>query len=328
MNTNTTNSTQPDHTIHTLTNELLEDLFNPSITTLDLCKLHALTLLELAAILESQTYTQAVESSHRINTARRDPPQRRQHAAHRQFQPQEVPPADTADARSPNPIPEPTGPIPQAADITVCTPIKEAIQRIPLGEMGEVSHNDAEGHHSAPNTLSTIPSDDQQDIIEYDTQIMTNITVSETINAPAHRVFAIASDIPNAAGTITGIESIETLSEAPPAPNNNGVVGKGYAWRETRIMFGKKATEDMTIIDWSPPQSYTVEAHSHGSHYVTDISVEQLDEHSSRISMSFSATPQTFTAKIMMKIFALMTKKLTQCLADDLRDIKVAAEAN
>lgn len=70
MNTNTTNSTQPDHTIHTLTNELLEDLFNPSITTLDLCKLHALTLLELAAILESQTYTQAVESSHRINTAR------------------------------------------------------------------------------------------------------------------------------------------------------------------------------------------------------------------------------------------------------------------
>ncbi|CAN0582675.1 unnamed protein product, partial [Laminaria digitata] len=35
------------------------------------------------------------------------------------------------------------------------------------------------------------------------------ITVSETINAPLDRVFAIASDIPNCAGFLRGIETIE-----------------------------------------------------------------------------------------------------------------------
>jgi len=55
-----------------------------------------------------------------------------------------------------------------------------------------------------------------------------NITVSETINAPIDRVFATAADIPNCATFIEGIETIETLAEAPPAENNLGIVGKGY----------------------------------------------------------------------------------------------------
>ncbi len=61
MNTNTNTQNESDRTIHTLTNELLEDLFNPSITTLDLCQIHRLTLPELAAILESESFTLAVD---------------------------------------------------------------------------------------------------------------------------------------------------------------------------------------------------------------------------------------------------------------------------
>jgi len=153
-----------------------------------------------------------------------------------------------------------------------------------------------------------------------------NITVSETINAPLDRVFAVASDIPNCASFIQGIETIDTLTEAPPAENNLGPVGKGYAWREVRIMFGKKATEDMTITEWTPPTAYTVEARSHGSHYLSNFTFEQFDDQSTRITMAFNATPETFMAKVMMKAFAFMTKKLTQCLVDDLRDIKTTAE--
>lgn len=156
---------------------------------------------------------------------------------------------------------------------------------------------------------------------------MMNITVSETVNAPIERVFATAADIPNCATFIAGIETIETLAEAPPAPDNIGPVGKGYTWRETRIMFGKKATEDMSITEWAPPNAYTVEARSHGSHYVSHFTFEQTDDQSTLITMSFNATPETFLAKVMMKVFAAMTKKLTKCLVDDLRDIKTAAEA-
>ncbi|MAO23449.1 MAG: hypothetical protein CMJ25_22085 [Phycisphaerae bacterium] len=155
-----------------------------------------------------------------------------------------------------------------------------------------------------------------------------NITVSETINAPIGRVFATASDIPNAASFIKGIEMVETLSEAPPADDNLGLVGLGYTWRETRIMFGRKATEDMAISRWAPPNAYTVEARSHGSHSLSEIPFEPIDEQTTRISMSFNATPETITAKIMMKVFVAMTKKLTECLVEDLRNIKESAEAD
>jgi len=156
---------------------------------------------------------------------------------------------------------------------------------------------------------------------------MKPIIVSETINAPIERVFQIASSIPDAAETIEGITGIETLAEAPPAPNNNGVVGLGYAWRETRIMFGKEATEDMTITAWNPPESYVVEARSHGCHYLSTISCDRVDDQTTLITMDFGATPETFGAKVMMVLFSFMTKKLTQCLADDFRDIKAKAES-
>lgn len=155
---------------------------------------------------------------------------------------------------------------------------------------------------------------------------MSTISVTETINAPRERVFAIASDIPNAAGFVRGIEKIEVLSEAPPSPDNLGPVGKGFAWRETRVMFGKKATETMSITGWNPPVAYTAEAHSHGAHYLSLFTFTETEPGVTRVTMSFSATPETFMARVMMKIFSAMTKHLVKCLANDLRDIKAAAE--
>ena len=56
---NTQEKTDTTKSIHTITNALLEDLFNPSISTLDLCNLHDISLPELAATLESETFKQA-----------------------------------------------------------------------------------------------------------------------------------------------------------------------------------------------------------------------------------------------------------------------------
>ncbi len=66
----TDNTAQTTESISTITNALMEDLFNPSITTLDLCNLHGLSLHELATALESETFKQAAESFQRINAAR------------------------------------------------------------------------------------------------------------------------------------------------------------------------------------------------------------------------------------------------------------------
>jgi len=156
---------------------------------------------------------------------------------------------------------------------------------------------------------------------------MATITVTETINAPIDRVFAAATDIANAAENISGIDAIEVLSPAPDAPSNLGQVGLGFTWRETRTMFGKKATEDMSITEWTPPTGYVVEARSHGCHYRTPFTLEDLGGGETKITMTFTGTPETFMAKVMMAAFAFMTKTMTKCIAADLADIKRICEA-
>lgn len=69
-NTHENEITNQTESIATITNALLEDLFNPSISTLDLCNLHALSLHELAATLESETFKHAQNAFERINAAR------------------------------------------------------------------------------------------------------------------------------------------------------------------------------------------------------------------------------------------------------------------
>ncbi len=60
----------PDPSSSPLTNTLLEDLFNPSISSLDLCELHNLSLSELAVLLESDQFRRAHDATQRINAAR------------------------------------------------------------------------------------------------------------------------------------------------------------------------------------------------------------------------------------------------------------------
>ncbi len=53
-----------------LLNELLEDLINPSLSALELCQIHSITLTELADILESDAFDKARSALERISKAR------------------------------------------------------------------------------------------------------------------------------------------------------------------------------------------------------------------------------------------------------------------
>jgi len=57
---------------HQLTNALLEDLLNPSISSLDLCAIHKLSLPALADLLESDQFKLAQSCMKRINSSRTD----------------------------------------------------------------------------------------------------------------------------------------------------------------------------------------------------------------------------------------------------------------
>jgi len=64
-----TKTQDPDMT-PTLTNALLEDLLNPSISALDLCNDHQLTLPKLVAIISSEQFEKARECIEQISAAR------------------------------------------------------------------------------------------------------------------------------------------------------------------------------------------------------------------------------------------------------------------
>jgi hypothetical protein len=128
-------------------------------------------------------------------------------------------------------------------------------------------------------------------------------------------------DLENAADTISAIQAIVILSE----PQEFNV---GTTWRETRTMFGKQATEEMSVTQVDPGTSYVVEAESNGARYTTIMQVVATGEDSSKISMSFGAEPTGTMAKVMGatigKLFENATRK---ALAQDLDDIAAAAEA-
>lgn len=149
---------------------------------------------------------------------------------------------------------------------------------------------------------------------------MANLDVSRDVSAPADVVWKIMTDLENSMDTISAIQSVEILSE-PQA------FDVGTKWRETRTMFGRKATEVMWVTEVDPGTSYVVAAESHGARYTTIMTVIATGENSSRISMNFGAEPTGTMAKVMGatvgKLFESATKK---AIAQDLDDIAAAAE--
>lgn len=145
-----------------------------------------------------------------------------------------------------------------------------------------------------------------------------NITVTEAIKAPIERVFDALSDIAHADERITGITKLDILSEIKS--------GKGVRWRETRMMFGKEATEEMEITEISPPNSYKVEAASHGMKYVSVFRFRALDPNNTEVTMVFTGTPTSLSGKLMTPLFLLFQGTARKALRKDILDCKAFIE--
>jgi len=144
------------------------------------------------------------------------------------------------------------------------------------------------------------------------------------ISAPPALVWRTVADIERAAERIPAIKSIEIL----PGPRT----GKGLRWRETRIMFGREATEVMEIVEWRPPLShagggmYVATAHNHGTAYRSEVRVEPFGS-GARLTFTFEATALTFLARVMSGIMMpLMKGMVIKALDADLAAIKASCE--
>ncbi len=147
---------------------------------------------------------------------------------------------------------------------------------------------------------------------------MSRINISKTIDAPVDRVFSVMSDIPHAEETVSGITKIEMLTDGP--------VDRGTRWRETRLMFGREATEELEITRFVPNRSYAVECESCGVHFKTDFRFHPQDGQT-KVEMEMTTRPLSWMARIMSPLTFMMRGMLIKALTQDLDDCKRAIES-
>src|SRR5699024_4269147 len=108
------------------------------------------------------------------------------------------------------------------------------------------------------------------------------IDLSRHIAADPDVVWDVLIDIPGAPRTLSDVMSVEILTNKPYEP--------GLRWRETRKMFGIKATEEMMVVESEPPGATRIVAENGGTEYTTIFTITP-DATGSTLRMRFSAAP-------------------------------------
>ena len=133
------------------------------------------------------------------------------------------------------------------------------------------------------------------------------------IKAPIGKVHETFADIGNLAERVPGITKVEILSETSS--------GEGVRWRETRTIFGKEATEEMEMTSQDIPNSYVVEAESHGNHYTTTLSFKE-NEDVTNVQVVFEGKPMSIGAKLMTPLGLVFKGATKKILLSDMQAIK------
>lgn len=144
------------------------------------------------------------------------------------------------------------------------------------------------------------------------------IVCKKIIAAPPDVVFRRAADFANAPQAIKGIAKVEMLTSGP--------VGIGTKFRETRIFFGREATEQMEVTAFEPPHRYALGAESHGCRYHSELTFRPSGQ-GCEVEMTFEGTPLTFFAKVMSVLMRPMIKSVAKVCAKDLDDLKETIES-
>lgn len=146
-------------------------------------------------------------------------------------------------------------------------------------------------------------------------------TLTQHVNASPEKVWAVISDIPGSASTISGIDSIQMLSDGP--------YGEGTRWKETRTMMGRQETVEMWVSQTDPPRSTTVKALQGGADYTTRFALNERDG-GTDLSLTFGAEvlKPTLLSKVTMALFGKIGMSVTRkALARDLAEIAAKAES-
>lgn len=148
---------------------------------------------------------------------------------------------------------------------------------------------------------------------------MQEVEVRRHVSAPVERLWALATDLAGAPEVLRGVKAVEVLTSGP--------FGVGTRWRETRAIFGKSATEEMTVTAVEPERSYTVEADSSGARYVSTFDFAPSPVGGTNVTARFSAATTTTVARVLGALTAPVARRsVAKALKRDLDDLAQVAE--
>lgn len=139
-----------------------------------------------------------------------------------------------------------------------------------------------------------------------------------TITGSKAAIWAVMTNIANAAEIISGIEKIEVVEK--PA---TGLVG--LRWRETRILFGKPATVEKWITEAKENEYYTTRAEQDGFLFITTNRIAGSDG-SVTLTGIHETRPQGFAARLKALPMVFFKGVIKKAILQDLNDIKAAVE--
>ena len=143
------------------------------------------------------------------------------------------------------------------------------------------------------------------------------ITVQLKIDAPPDVAFALVADIPGWPRVISGIQSVDMLTPGP--------VAVGTRFRETRLMFGRQATEEMTVAEIEAPRRLILTAFNHGTAYRAE---HLFEAHAggTKLELAFEGRPVTLLARLLTPLGLLVRGTVKRQLTADLTDLAREAE--
>jgi carbon monoxide dehydrogenase subunit G len=148
-----------------------------------------------------------------------------------------------------------------------------------------------------------------------------SISLTQHIQASPERVWSVITDIPGSAATLSGVDSVQLLTDGP--------YGEGTRWKETRKMLGKAETVEMWVAEAEPHRNTTVKAVQGGADYTTRFGLAPRDG-GTDLTLTFGAevTKPTIVSRLMMLLFGRMGMAATRkALTKDLAEIAAKAES-
>ncbi len=141
--------------------------------------------------------------------------------------------------------------------------------------------------------------------------------LGQTVNAPIDKVFHVFADIGNVAERVDGIQHVEILTDGP--------VGKGTRFKETRVMFGCKSTEEMEITEYITNDLYVIEADTCGSHFKSTFRFRPKGKHTA-VDVEFETRAVSLFARLMQPLGRIMAGSMKKCLLSDIEQLKEHCE--